>query len=80
VTISVGAELAHPNERGHFIEFIELYADEAFLARVSLTAVSASPEVTLTVCLSAPAASLRALARCNLHGVWVGTAPVSVGT
>lgn len=78
VTVKVGAALAHPNERGHFIEFIEVYADEVFLARVSLTAVSTCPQVSLSVCLSAPAKQLRALARCNVHGMWAGTTPVSV--
>jgi superoxide reductase len=77
-TVRVGAALSHPNERSHFIEFIELYADDAFLARVSLTAASTEPEVSLSVCLSAPAGRLRALARCNMHGTWVGTAPITM--
>ena len=77
-TVRVGAALPHPNERSHFIEFIEFYADDLFLARVSLTAVSTKPEVSLSVCLSAPAGRLRALARCNMHGTWVGTAPITM--
>jgi superoxide reductase len=77
-TVKVGATLPHPNERNHFIEFIELYADDVLLARVSLTAVSTNPEVSLSVCLSAPAERLRALARCNIHGTWIATVPISI--
>lgn len=78
VTVEVGAELGHPGERLHFIEFIDLYADEALLARVSLTAAAALPSVTLRVVLARPAKRLRALARCNVHGVWAGETPISV--
>jgi len=60
VTIEVGKLLAHPNERDHFIEFIDLYADELFLTRVDLTAVDTCPKATLCVALSAPAGELRA--------------------
>ena len=78
VTVEVGKLLAHPNERSHFIEFIDLYADEMFLARVDLTAVSTCPKATLCVALSAPADELRAYERCNIHGVWVGSTPIRV--
>ena len=78
VSVEVGAMLAHPNERDHFIEFIDLYADELFLTRVDLTAVSTCPQVTLCLALPAPAKELRAYGRCNIHGVWSGTVPITV--
>ncbi len=78
VTVEVGKMLAHPNERGHFIEFIDLYADELFLARMDLTAVSTCPKATLCLALSAPAKELQAYGRCNIHGVWGGSAPINV--
>ncbi len=78
VTVEVGGSPAPFGDRGHFIEFIDLYADETYLARVSLTAATTTPRVSLTVCLSAPAERLRAFARCNLHGVWVGEVPIVV--
>ena len=78
VTVEVGKMLAHPNERGHFIEFIDLYADELFLTRVDLTAVSTCPKATLCLALSASAKELRSYARCNIHGVWSGTVPITV--
>ena len=41
MTVEVGKLLAHPNNRDHFIEFIDVYADDSFLARVQLTAINA---------------------------------------
>ena len=78
VTVEVGRTLRHPNERGHFIEFIDLYADEVLLAHVGLTAVNACPKATVTVSVTHGAAKLRAMARCNLHGMWMGESPITV--
>lgn len=78
ICVHVGKLLEHPNERSHFIEFIDVYADELFLARVDLTAVNTSPKVTLSLALSEAAHELRAYARCNMHGVWIGTSPIEV--
>jgi len=78
VTVEVGKLQAHPNEPAHFVEFIDIYADETFLARADLTAVTVCPKATL--CLSLPFAvkELRAYERCNIHGVWVGRKPIKV--
>ena len=78
VTVEVGKLLAHPNEAGHSIEFVELYADETFLGRVDLTAVKTCPKVTMCVALDHAHKELRAYERCNLHGVWKGTKPITV--
>ncbi len=78
VTIEVGKMLAHPNQRDHFIEFIDLYADELFLTRLDLTAVNTCPKATMCLALSTPAKELRAYGRCNIHGVWVGSKAISV--
>ncbi len=78
VSIEVGKLLAHPNEHAHFIEFIELYADDTYLARVDLTAGTTCPSVKLCVALPGCIGELRAYQRCNLHGVWVHTAPIKV--
>jgi superoxide reductase len=78
VSVEVGKLLAHPNERGHFIEFIDLYADELFLGRVDLTAVNTFPKAVLSVALTSPAEELRAYGRCNIHGTWLGTASIAV--
>ncbi len=69
VTIEVGKLLTHPNENGHFIEWIELYSGDTFLARVDLVARLTSPKVSFTVALDHEH-SLVARAHCNMHGVW----------
>ncbi len=69
VTVTVGMLLAHPNENGHFIEWIELYSGDTFLARTDLVPRLTSPKVSLTVSLDHEH-PLVAKARCNMHGVW----------
>lgn len=78
VTVEVGGLLAHPNEPGHFIQFLELWADETILARMDMTAARACPRVTLRVTLQHPAKELCARSGCNLHGIWIGQAPITV--
>ncbi|MHC4983384.1 MAG: class II SORL domain-containing protein [Planctomycetota bacterium] len=78
VVVEVGKLLAHPNENGHFIEFVELYADDRYLARADLTAGTTCPRLRLCVALRGPVDELRAYGRCNLHGVWVSAVKVAV--
>lgn len=80
VTVELGKLLAHPNEPGHFIEWIDLYANYVFLTRLSLTAVTTKPVLKAQVVIphGLPKATLRAYARCNLHGVWEATREVAV--
>ncbi len=78
VTVEVGKLLAHPNERGHYISYVELYADETFLGRVDLTPVTTCPTVQFCVALDHVHAKLRALEFCNLHGVWEGEKALTV--
>ena len=69
VTIEVGKLLAHPNENTHYIDSIELFAGEIFIARTSLIPVVGHPKITLTVSLT-DSQNLVARTRCNLHGIW----------
>ncbi|HET6428248.1 MAG TPA: desulfoferrodoxin family protein [Phycisphaerae bacterium] len=78
VTVEVGKLLEHPNEHAHFIQFMDLYADHTFLARVDFTSVKSSPKVTFWVTLEEPAEELRVYDHCNLHGTWVGRKPIKV--
>jgi len=78
VTVEVGKLLAHPNERGHYIHFVELYADETFLGRADLTPVTTCPTVQFSVALDHVHAKLRAFEFCNLHGVWEGDRALTV--
>jgi len=70
VTVEVGKLLAHPNERGHYIQFVELYADETYLGRMDFTPVTTCPTATFCVSLDHVHQGLRAFAYCNLHGTW----------
>jgi len=69
VNIEVGKYLAHPNENAHFIEWIELYSGDTYLARVNLEPRLTVPQVKFVVALDHGHA-LVAKERCNLHGVW----------
>jgi superoxide reductase len=76
VTVAVGAWFAHPNQADHFIQWVELQANGACIARADLAAVAVDPAVTFVVDVEA-GTELAALESCNLHGVWkaVVTAP-----
>jgi len=78
VRVKIGKLLAHPNEYKHFILFVELYADNTFLARVDLTAVRTCPQISLCLSLQHPIEELRAYTTCNLHGSWMGRSPIEV--
>jgi|Deesub1362A_J573_1020465.scaffolds.fasta_scaffold00005_185 superoxide reductase len=77
VTVKVGELLKHPNEYGHFIQWIELYAGEAFIGRADLSPVKSEPEVTFKVSLDG-STTLRAIESCNLHGMWENTSEIRV--
>jgi len=70
VTIEIGKLLKHPNEPGHFIQFIELYADDTYLARMDFTAQTTEPVMKTYVVLNNTYEKLCAYCRCNLHGTW----------
>ncbi len=76
VSVEVGKYLAHPNENAHYIEWVELYSGETFLARVDLVPRLTQPRVTFTVALDHQH-PLSAKIRCNLHGVW-RSAPIEI--
>jgi superoxide reductase len=68
VTVKVSRH-PHVMEAGHYIQFIDLYADQTFLSRVAFTPTAPRPKVTLFVELS-ESTTLRAIAFCNLDGFW----------
>ncbi|MCM8798676.1 MAG: desulfoferrodoxin [Candidatus Omnitrophica bacterium] len=78
VTIEVGKYKAHPNEPGHFIEWMELYSGDTFLFRVNLSGSLSSPKVTVPVKLTHAHGPLKAWAKCNLHGLWEGTKEIKI--
>ena len=78
VTVEAGKLLAHPNAHDHFFGFIELYADETYLGRQEFTAVTTCPVARFCVSLEHGHGKLRALASCNLHGIWEAERPLAV--
>lgn len=72
VTVTVGEHMRHPNEPAHAIQWIELWADDMFLARCDMTPVKTVPKLTVRVDLGR-SVELRALEHCNLHGTWEAT-------
>lgn len=70
IMVEVGKLMEHPNEPGHYIEFIELYADHTYLARMDLTARRTCPIMKICVSLEHTHGKLRAFEHCNLHGTW----------
>jgi superoxide reductase len=67
--IEVGKYMAHPNENAHFIEWLELYSGDTFLARVDFIPRLTTPTVKLNISID-HAHPLVARIRCNLHGTW----------
>jgi len=78
VMVEVGKHMRHPNEPSHYIEFIELYADHTYLARLDLTARMTAPLMKISLALDHIHQKLRAFAHCNLHGTWEGQAEIQI--
>lgn len=77
VTVKAAYYVAHPNEPGHFFDFIELYANGTPIARFSGSPGVVDPSISIA--LNVPGGTkLTALASCNLHGVWKAEAIVGV--
>lgn len=76
VTITVG----HGMEEGHHIQWIDLYSGNNFYSKVLLTPMFTKAEATLTVEKGGAhrTSTLRAVARCNLHGMWEGNTDITV--
>lgn len=77
VKITVGKELAHPNEGAHFIQWVELYCNDVLIARTELTPTIYDMPVTMRIKVG-KSCTLRALVRCNLHGIWEGATKLTV--
>jgi len=69
VTVEVGHYVAHPNMADHFIEYIEVHANDVPIARFDFSAVAVSPRITCVLNLD-PDTKLTAYESCNLHGMW----------
>ncbi len=79
LTLRVG-EIPHVTEEGHFIQWAEVKSGENLYARVEFSPVMAKAEATVTLVKGAKhdRATLRVLARCNLHGLWEAAKDITV--
>ena len=78
VTVEVGKHKAHPSEPGHFINFVELYADHTYLGRQHFVHTMGCPVAKFCIKLEHMHKELRAFEWCNLHGNWEGVKAISV--
>lgn len=76
VTVKVGHWVSHPNEPDHFIQWIQVYADDLPIARFDLSPVAVDPTVTCVLNV-APGTKITAVEYCNLHGLWLSAALVA---
>jgi superoxide reductase len=71
VTVDVGRG-KHPNEAAHWVQWVELRANNLFIGRAEFAAGITKPVATFTVVIPAESGvTLTAVERCNLHGLWV---------
>ncbi len=67
-------------EEAHHVQWMELYSGQNFLGRFDLTPVFTRPEITVTL-VKGPKhekATLRAVERCNMHGMWESTKEINI--
>lgn len=76
VEVRVGEKL-HEMIPTHYIDWIDLYADDIFLTKFILTPNFTQPICKMMLTLN-KSATLRALEHCNLHGLWEGTKQVKI--
>ncbi len=67
----------HVMQHRHFIQWIEIYDGELFLARVDFTAVKTRAQATVTLVLE-KSTTLNVFERCNFHGLWKNSVSVEV--
>jgi superoxide reductase len=76
VTVKVG-KCPHDMDPGHYVQYIDLYADRTPIARVSFTPTGPLPKMTYFLVLE-ESTVIRAIAFCNLHGFWESEARIRV--
>ncbi|MFC1508092.1 desulfoferrodoxin family protein [Candidatus Omnitrophota bacterium] len=80
INIKIGGTdgIEHPNEAGHFIEWLELYCGDTFLGRSSYSGGASYGIAKFKIKLSHAHSPLKVRAKCNLHGVWIGTKEIDI--
>jgi superoxide reductase len=76
VEINIGQDgIIHPSTKEHWIDFIELYADDKLVGKSVLEGEISRGNACFSVKLDA-VKTLKAKAGCNLHGIWTSTVSV----
>lgn len=76
VEITVGqGGIMHPSTPDHWIDFIELYADDKLVGKSVLEAEISRGAASFSVKLDG-IKTLKARSGCNLHGIWASTQEV----
>ncbi len=71
ITIGQGG-IVHPSTPDHWIDFIELYADDKLVGKNTLEPEISRGATSFAVKLDG-VKTLKAKAGCNIHGVWTST-------
>ncbi len=71
--------MAHPNEPGQFIEWLELYCGDTFLGRASSNGGASFPKTVFKISLNHAHGPLKVWEKHNLHGLWENTKNIKVG-
>ena len=79
VTVNVGST-PHVMEEVHHIQWIDLYSGGNFITKVILTPVFMTAKATINMVKSGAheTATLRAVSRCNVHGMWESEKEIAV--
>lgn len=76
VEITIGQKgIIHPSTPDHWIDFIELYAEDKLVGKTTLEAELSRGATAFAVKLDG-VKTLTARAGCNLHGIWKASAKV----
>lgn len=75
LSVKLGHWVAHPNTADHSFQWIEVFANDAPIARFDIAAVVTSPDISMVVSLDS-GTQVRVVAFCNLHGLWARSVTV----
>lgn len=76
VEVSIGqGGIIHPSLANHWVDFIELYADDKLVGKVVLEPVVSRGYAAFRVKMDG-VKTLRAVEGCNIHGIWESTLTV----
>lgn len=79
ITVETGYYVEHPNEPGHFFDFIDILLNDVPIAHFHGAAGLVEPQVSIVID-DEVGSMVTALASCNLHGVWKASEKITPET